>query len=52
MKTLNEIKKTLMDNHLPCPMFIMEELEERDKKIKELHSALGLESPAEGDQGD
>lgn len=42
MKTMNEIKRTLAENRFPCPMFIMDELEERDEHIEHLRSALAF----------
>lgn len=36
MLTLNGIKRKLAENRLPCPIFLLDEIEERDERIKEL----------------
>ncbi|MNB81423.1 hypothetical protein D3C75_282050 [compost metagenome] len=36
MKTYEEITKILVDKRLPAPWFLLDELQERDKVIKEL----------------
>lgn len=40
MKTISEIQKKLAQHRLPLPMFVLDELEERDNKIKEVLAAL------------
>lgn len=40
MKTISEIQKKLAQHRLPLPMFVLEELEERDDKIKDVLAAL------------
>ena len=46
MLTMSEIKKKIVANRLPIPMFILDELEERDEALAEAQQTIARHKEA------